>query len=356
MDSKPMVANFLVVFTKEATSKLGLDKNAELRNVLTNVCINFRHYSADSAIKALFALFYGDSTKREKILKNLFYSTHFISVENGIKDVSPEFQKFNNEEIEALATELLNQYSAAHPDFLKIDASPEYAKEFKSLKEAMCNQPVLFYRAVQMCKTVCHMDNIVYPCVNKLVFGNVPSQMQGLSMIGHNFQHRMLLLPFSSDIGRLLLAMNNTKSDENVISPFETWLNQNEESDFTFGAIEQPLSDEPHLSLLLDEFERFLNGNSELLKKLPDSIKLESCLIMFRDNLNNLLEKKEYLHLANAIVTWLYANKSFQEAQKDFSMGNEDSIFAFARGLRNMKKADSLYASALAEFIASCFS
>lgn len=345
MESTPMVANYLIRFSETAISKLKLDQKVELRNSLNNACINFRHYSASTATKALVTLFYGEIVKREEILRKLFKNTSSSPFESDLKIHPQNVPEFNEEEYQALANELLYQYSAANPGVLTVETDcPEYQNEVIYLKDAMHQHPVLLFRAVQMCKVVAHVEPVASRCIGLLLSKNTVCQRIGLEMIGFNFQHRVLLFPYAKKIGLLLQAMN--KTPDNLISPFATWLNQHDEI--------ESIPDELPQYLLLSELGKFLNDNSSVISGLPNSSKLKNFLTLFNENLNILLEKEEYLDLTKAIVTLLFAKRFYWEAQEDFSMGDEESLITLSQSIKILQNAKSSYNAALDVFIHSC--
>lgn len=351
MEEKPLVANYFIHFTDTATIKLALSQNAKLRNSLTNACINFRHYSAANANKTLFTLFYGEKSMHEEILKRLFKTAGQSPLEDKFKEPEQNIPSFNQEEFQVFAKELLYQYSAAHPDFLVVEAHcPDYQKELDTLKSSMAAHPILIYRAVEMCKSVCHVEHIVTYGVKLLLSGRPLHQCRGLEAIGHNFQHRLLLLPYAKEIGLLLEAMHNAKDCRNSVSPFAIWLNQHEENEFRLSVNTDKLPQ----YLLLREFENFLDGNSELIGTLPRSKDLEHCLDLFRTCLNTLLEKTEYLHFAEALVSLLYAKRFYQEAQDEFSLGDHESLSNLSKSMKQLESAKKTYNSTLDVFINSC--
>lgn len=351
MEETPLVANYLIHFTETATTKLALSQNAKLRNSLTNACINFRHYSAANANKTLFTLFYGEKSMHEEILKRLFKTAAQSPLEDNFKEPEQNIPSFNQEEFQVLAKELLYQYSAAHPDFLVVKAHcHDYQKELDNLKSSMAAHPILLYRAVEMCKSVCHVEHIVTYGVKLLLSRCSFHQSRGLEAIGHNFQHRVLLLPYAREIGLLLEAMHKAKDCRNSVSPFAIWLNQHEENEFRLAVNTDKLPQ----YLLLREFENFLNGSSELICTLPRSKDLGHCLNTFKNSLNILLEKTEYLHFAEVLVALLYAKRFYQEAQDEFSLGDPESLSNLSKSIKQLECAKNTYNSTLDVFINSC--
>ena len=351
MESQSLAASYMVHLTETATTKLALSQNVKLRNSLTNACINFRHYSATNANQTLFTLFYGEKAQHEEIIKRLFKTAGQLSLQDSLTIPKQNIPKFNPEEIQVLANEFLYQYSAAYPDFLVVEAHcSDYQKELNNLKSAMAGHPILLYRAVEMCKSVCHVEHIVSYGVKLLLSSHTICQGRGLEAIGHNFQHRVLLLPYAKEIGLLLKAMHNAKDDRNSVSPFAIWLNQHEESEFRTAATTDKL---PHY-LLLSEFEKFLNGNSKLISNLHRSKDLKICLESFKTCLNSLLEKDEFLHFAEALVALFYAKKFYQEAQEDLSLGDHESLIKLSMSMKQLEPAKDTYNSALDIFINSC--
>lgn len=345
MEQTPMVANYMILFSKAAISQLKLDERIDLRNSLNNACINFRHYPATTATKTLVTLFYGDRTKREEVISKLFQNVKCYSLEEQSKTNHKNIPKFNEEEYQALANELLYQYSAANPGVLSIETDcDEYKNELNNLKIAMKQHPVLLFKAFQMCKVVSHVEPIASRCVGLLLSKNAVCQRIGLELIGFNFQYRVLLFPYAKKIGLLLQSMN--KATENLISPFATWLNQHDEIEC--------ISDELPQYLLLNEFEKFLNENSRIISELPNSTNLKAILTPFKENLSMLLEKEEYLQLTKAIINLLFAKRFYREAQEDFSMGNMESIITLSKSLKIWEGAKNTYNTTLDIFIHSC--
>jgi len=352
MEPTPMVANYLIVFSETAIEKLKLDQKADLRNGLNNACINFRHYSSTTATKSLITLYYGDKAKREELLRKLFKNTYVPILDTNSEQTHHHIPVFNEEEYQALANELLYQYSASNPGVLTVEACPEYENELNALKKVMNQHPVLLFRAVQMCNVVSHIEPVSSRCVDLLASKNTVCQRIGLETMGFNFQHRVLLFPYAKEIGLLLQAMN--KSNDNLISPFATWLNQHEGIDSTTNSLELYMPDELPQYLLLNELEKFINADSEIISQLPNSGKLKDCLTLYAGNLNALLEKEEYLKLSSAIVTLLYARRFYREAQEDFSMGDEETYWPLSKSLKILSKANEFYHNVLAAFINSC--
>lgn len=354
--TKPvLVADYFIVFTKSAINTFNLDQNKSLRNSLANACINFRDYSEQNAIKVLFVLFYGQRAKREEVVKKLFKIHHHLFIDSEIKEPIKNIPDFDEVGYQVLANELLYQYSAAYPRFLEVKTSCSgYSKQLEDLKKCMHEHPVLLFRAVEMCKIVCHVDTIASQCISLLLSKNPICQRIGLEMIGHNFQHRVLLFPFAKEIGLLLQAMHNTNAEAELISPFETWLNQHSEimyaTDYTYCTLPTELPQQ----LLLAELGKFINNNSPLISNLPNSKKLASCLNLFKTNLSVLLEHSQYLNLTKGIVIWLNAKHAYNEAHDEFSMGDIDSLKVLMTTLKNLEKASTLYASVLNEFVNSC--
>ena len=337
-----LMAEFLICFTDDAIATFNLNENTLLRNKLTNICINFRHYTYAMACKTFFKLFYGDKLERDEILGELFQTITFSLSEN-IDKTKKEIPNFNEEELRVFTQELLYQYTRCNPEFLTLDEPEEYKKELNDLKEAMANDPILFYRAVKQCELVCHIDHIVNNSVIFLTLSAKTCHMRGLDIMGHNFKHRVLLLPYANKIGRLLEAMHKARnSNSNRISPFMTWLNQHEKDYFVSkSSIELPKV------LLFDELTKFSN----LVSGLPNSDKLRSC---FQKVTSDVISTSEYEVLVTAIIGYFYEKQSFTEAQVSFSLGDYESLANFSRALRDIENAKVLYNNALESFLAFC--
>ena len=346
MDEKHIVADYMVRFTDESVAKLNLDRNITLRNFFTNACINFRHYSAASASKTLFNLFYGDSLSRYDIIDKLFKINPRI-YDSSFFEQGPVFNihDLTKEQLQVLIKEFLYQYSAAHPDFLVIESHPEYEKELNDLKTLMSNDPILLYKAVEMCKLVsqCHKD-YVSTCFTRLMSTNTTYQMCGLKQIGYNFQNRILLLPYAREIGTLLMAIYNSKTANDIASPFREWLKQND----------QPVVNELTQTLLLDELKKFINDKSEIIPILPHSIELCFALQRF-DSLESLIDKKEFLLLTEAIISYYQAKQAYQDSQ-NFELSDFNSLCNVARTTKALEKSKENYEHAINIFLAFCSS
>lgn len=353
MEKASVIPHYLIHLSDNAISKLNLNENHKLRNSLNNACINFRHYPANTATQFLVTLFYGDKLKREDTLKKLFRNQSYSPFEDEYDKNFQDFPKFTEEDYQTLANELLYQYSIGNPYILTVDADcPEYKKELNNLKNAMAQHPVLFFRAVQMCKVVSHVNPIVSRCTELLMSRSVVAQRMGLELMGFNFQHRVHLFPYARKIGQLLQSMH--KANDNLISPFVTWLNQHEGIDSSTYVFDESIANELPQYLLLNEFEKFINDTSDIIKTLPYYEDLKICLIKYKSNLNSLLEKEDYLLLTKAIITFLYAKKLFNESQESFSMGDQDTFMPLCKSLKILEEAKSSYKVALYRFINTC--
>lgn len=353
MENSSVVAHYLIHLSENATSKLKLNENPRLRNSLNNACINFRHYPANTATQYLVTLFYGDKFKCDDIIRKLFKSQTYSLSDDNCEKVIQDVPIFAECDYQVIAQELLYQYSIADPDILTVEAEcPGYEKELNNLKKAMNQHPVLLFRAVQMCKVVSHVSPIVSRCTELLLSKSTVSQRIGLELMGFNFQHRILLFPYAKKIGQLLYAMH--KTNDSLISPFVTWLNQHEGIDSSTYSLDESIADELPQYLLLNEFAKFICDDSEVIEKLPRSNDLKICLIRYKTNLDILLEKEEYLYLTKAIITFLYAKKFFSESQDSFSMGDLDTFAPLCKSIKIFENAKQSYAIALNNFIASC--
>lgn len=341
-NEKDLVAEFVIYFTDNAISTFNLKENTYLRNKLANICINFRHYTYARACKTLFKLFYGDKPERETMLCELFQTINF-SIMEETDTVEKNTPNFSEEEIRVFTQELLYQYSCCNPDFLMIDEPEEYQKELHELKQVMANDPILFYRAVKQCELICHIDHIVNNSLIFLMLRTKTCHIRGLEMIGHNFQHRVLLLPYAKKIGLLLQAMHNAKIlNTNRISPFMTWLNQHEKDDLVSkSSIELPKV------LLFNELTKF----SDLVSLLPNSSKLRDC---FQEVKSDVISVPEYEELVKAIIHYFYAKQSYSEAQVAFSLGDYESLSKFSKALRDLESANTIYNNVLDSFLAFC--
>ena len=229
---------------------------------------------------------------------------------------------------------------------MHLEESSEYQKDLANLKAMMSKDPILFFRAVKQCELICHVEPIASDCINYLSSKQKSSNMEALAMLGHNFQHRVLLLPYAKQIGSLLKAMHSAKNrNANRISPFETWLSQHEEEEF----INKSSTELPKV-LLLDELINF----SDLIDTLPRSQELNCFFQHINFDKNILLNAEEFQELVKTIVVFLYRKQNYREAQALFSLGDMDSLYNFIQCKNDFESAVSHYNQALDNFLTYC--
>lgn len=203
---KDCVAGFYVKFTSNATA-IPLTE-CELRDMIKI----FRRFPRSKASDVLFRFKYGTSKDKKTALG------WFAPVKNDFQRTpcfdSPTISKilnFTDEEFDVLAQELQFQYQECDPAFLSIDSIQGIPNECKNelnvLQEKLVNAPLLYFWAVKSCVKA-KKNPAVSQWILELLSNNPASQCEGLKNLGFNFNCRLLLKPFSIEIGTLLLAMH----------------------------------------------------------------------------------------------------------------------------------------------------
>lgn len=377
--------NFAVQLRSKAINGLGLKHDHSAQNKLANSIVCFRGSSYKDALKTIFALIYNTEI-REEILRQY-----------GFTSSQEEFEKYivlTDEQIVTLGNELRYQYKLSHPNFLEVESQPGYQEELETLRKAMCNHPVLFYRAVEACEKCHDSCDIVNCSVELLMSENADSQKYGLQKLGNNAQYQRLLQPYADKIGALLQAMHNNYEEHLRIlaeqeernkfpSPFaqlSDMIRQKQENS-SAAEVAQPCcestandqSNEHSAEIsnyfskysLSDELSRFIKNKSEVARNLPRDDEFWSCLKRLRDlgiNLNALVDNELYLWpileahnaLDDAISALYDAEEDFKEAQKNFKMGDFKTIEHLFKIGKAREEAKVAYNIAFDSFVKYC--
>lgn len=202
---KNCVASFYVQLSSAATA-IPLPEND-----LISLVRAFRYFDRTTASEILFQLKYGTlNTKMEGL--NYFAQKsskkgEFLCSPNNFLQM---FANFTDEDFVSLANELQLQYIASDPGFLDIHSirglPNSCQKELNALQAKMENDLLLFFMAVKNCVKN-KKNSKVSQWILQLLSNNPASQTVGLSNLGFNFNYRVCLKPFASEIGALLLAI-----------------------------------------------------------------------------------------------------------------------------------------------------
>ena len=376
---------FAVQIRTKTINRLGLKENVVAQIKLANSIVSFRDSSYKDALKTIFALVYG-SEIREDLLQRFGFTSS--------PDMTEKYIILNDEQIVQLGKELKFQYKLSRPNFLEVEDNPGYQEELDGLKKAMSNHPILLYRIVELCEKCHESHDIVAPCVELLMSKNADSQKNGLRKLGNNAQYQELLLPYAEKIGVLLQAMYNWHEEQQLIleaqeelnkfpSPFsqlsdmlrkkqeEDELNEAISASTNTPCIEQPTDsadkncDNFKKYSLSDELSKFIKNKSHIVRNLPRDDEFWSCLRRLRDlgiNLNDLVDNELYLwpilnahdHLDEAIAELYDAELTFEEARKNFKMGEFTTIEVLFHAGKAREQAKQEYNSAFDAFLAHC--
>lgn len=221
MNETEQVAGFFVKLGSEAAEKLPLTKHELINTIRT-----FRYLSRGKALNVLFKFQYGTCSQKEEAL-----SSFCQKQENGnviIYDFLEKIFQFTPEQFGILANELYHQYQAYDSSFLNITSIKglpnNCKKELVKVREAMAEEPVLLFRAVERCVLQHKKEHLVSRCVLHLLSENTASQMIALEKLEFKFDYRVLLLPYSKEIANLLLAMHHQYvSNQHMLSSQESF-------------------------------------------------------------------------------------------------------------------------------------
>ena len=376
---------FAVQIRTKTINRLGLKENVVAQIKLANSIVCFRDYSYKDALKTIFALVYG-SEIREDLLQNFGFTSS--------PDMAEKYIILNDEQIVQLGNELKYQYKLSRPNFLEVEDNPGYQAELNNLKKAMSYHPLLLYRVVEACEKCHDSHDIVAPCVELLFSEKANSQKQGLHRLGNNAQYQELLLPYAEKIGTLLQAMFNWHEEQRRIleaqeelskfpSPFaqlSNMLKQKQEDDALKEAVSVPtgasnveppaesadeIPDNFSKYSLSDELSKFIKNKSNIVRNLPRDDEFWSCLKRLRDlgiDLNNLVDNELYLwpilkahdNLDEAITELYDAEQALEEAQKNFQMGDFQTIEVLFKTRKAYENAKVTYNYAFDTFVAHC--
>ena len=189
---------------EETFGKLRLNQNPDLLQFLKTAAGLFCEYNFTDASSAIFKLLYEDyKDVHNKILKGLGFTLY--SEESFNPHV--EYLFIEESSVQLIAEELLFQYMATHPCFLKVKCRAGCEVELETLKTQMANHPLLLFRAVESVWNNHQTAEIVQSCISALLAEKISSQQSGLEKLGHNSKHQQLLLPYAKAIGEFLQAM-----------------------------------------------------------------------------------------------------------------------------------------------------
>lgn len=306
---KDCVAGFYVKLTSNATA-IPLTE-CELLDMIKL----FRRFPRSKASDVLFRFEYGTSKDKKTALG-------WFAPVKGEFDHTPCFDSptiskilnFTDEEFKALVQELQIQYQQCDPAFLSIDSirgTPiECKKELNILQEKLANSPLLFFLAVKFCVKA-QKNSAVSQWILELLSTNPASQCEGLKNLGFNFNCRLLLKPFSIEIGTLLLAMHQLyvqhqkllNSQDSLALPLVNLLKQLVELDRSSTSLEQF-----HYSDKVDAFEsavvKFIKQSANISNESPTF----STFVEYRNKLET---------LGNSIVDVLLAEANHKNAFPD---------------------------------------
>lgn len=202
---KNCVASFYVELSSAATA-IPLPKND-----LISLVRAYRYFDRTTASEILFKLKYGTlNTKMEGLNYLTQKSNKKEEFLYSLNNFSQLFANFTDEDFVLLSNELQLQYIAKDPVFLDIHSirglHNSCQKELDALQAKMKGDLLLFFMAVKNC-----VKNKKNPKVSQwiiqLLSNNPAAQTVALSNLGFDFNSRVCLKPFASEIGALLLAI-----------------------------------------------------------------------------------------------------------------------------------------------------
>lgn len=201
---KNCVAGFYIKLTNNA-SAIPLPESE-----LFNLVRTFRYFKRDKALEVLFRFKYGTSESKRECLDWFAEKT----IDEGkivyIDNPTSKIINFTDEQFCLLADELQIQYQAKDPSFLDVHSIRGLPngcqKELDMLQKKMAEDPLLFFMAVKKCVKF-RKNPDVSQWIVELLSNNPVSQTIALENMEFNFNYRICLKAFSSEIGILLLTM-----------------------------------------------------------------------------------------------------------------------------------------------------
>lgn len=203
---KNCVASFYIKLTNNATA-IPLSE-CELCDIIKI----FRHFPRSKATEVLFRFQYGTNKEKLTALKWFTPKQNELSQTSYLEFVPiSKIKNFTDKEFELLAKELQIQYQQCDTTFLSIDSirgiPVECKKELDILQKKLADSPLLFFLAVKSCVKA-KKNPAASQWILELFSNNTLSHCEGLKNLGFNFNCRLLLKPFSLEIGNLLLVMH----------------------------------------------------------------------------------------------------------------------------------------------------
>lgn len=253
---------------------LNLEKDPYKKNKFIEIITNFRETTFSNAFRTIFLLLYG---LNEENFDNRIEILHRFNFTCAQEDL-PYYDYLTEDQIIVLGNELRYQYCKANPDFLTVEEDCAYHEELITLKNAMSEHPLLFFKAVKSCKER-STEEYVSICVEPLLSNTHYSQSYGLRKLGHNRHYCELLLPYAKEIGNLLIAMYDTKQqEEEIITQYvEEFSNETFEENSSKEVVEAPCikvetQEENHPEIEKDEIQKAFDekkySDDEFCKRL----------------------------------------------------------------------------------------
>lgn len=201
---KNCIASFYIKLTSNATA-IPLPENE-----LISLVRAYRYLDRRKASEVLFGFKYSTlETKKECLswlVQKKVEDENLINAENTVSQVI----NFTDEQFCLLANELYFQYKAKDPLFLDVHSIRGLPigcqKELDALQEKMADSPLLFFLAVKKCVKAKKKPDVSRWIV-QLLSNNSASHIMALKSLGFDFNYRVLLNSYSSEIGTLLLSI-----------------------------------------------------------------------------------------------------------------------------------------------------
>lgn len=335
---KNCVAGFYIHLTSNA-SAIPLPES-----VLLNFVRTFRYFKRAKALDVLFRLKYGTLETKKVCLS--WFAQKGINEGNTFYIDNPASQviNFTDEQFGLLADELQFQYQAEDPCFLDIHSIRGLPngcqKELEVLQKKMSKDPLLFFMAVKKCVKA-RKNPEVSQLVMELLSNNPASAILALKKLGFDFQYRVCLKAFSSEIGALLLSMRQIyvkrqklfNSQDMFVLPIIALLKQIIELDIQISMSFQKdaLQKKYHHSKKVAMFENDVLKFIELSSNVTSDSNFVSTFTEYR-------QKLEFL--GKALISFLEAQIEYHKIFSEEK--NEDILFIAATDINLSKKMCSV--------------
>lgn len=333
---KNCVAGFYIQLTSNA-SAIPLPES-----VLLNLVRTFRCFKRAKALDVLFKLKYG--TNKKDCLSCFAQKGINEGKTFYIDNPASQVINFTDEQFGLLADELQFQYQEEDPFFLDVHSIRGLPngcqKELDALQRKMSKDPLLFFIAVKKCvKARKHPD--VSQWVMGLLSNNPATTVLALEKLNFNFNYRICLKAFSSEIGALLLSMRQIyvkrqklfNSQDMFVLPIIALLKQIIELDIQISMSFQ----KDALQKKYYHSEKVAMFENDVLK----FIELSSNVTSDSDFINTFAEYRQKLEfLGKALISLLEAQKEYHQIFSEEK--NEDILFVAATDISLSKKICSV--------------